>query len=108
VELDVALTAGARPRVGLGGVLVDLRSTCRCRLDATLAVRRRGVVLARGAVRVERRARVTAVLPLTAAGRRALRRSVTATITLRTGAFRAQPFTARIPPASGAGGTGDP
>jgi hypothetical protein len=108
VELDVVLTAGARPRVGRAGVLVDLRSTCRCRLDATLALRRRGVVLARGAVRVGRRARVTAVLPLTAAGRRALRRPVTATITLRTRAFRAQPFSARIPRAPGAGGSGGP
>jgi Ca2+-binding RTX toxin-like protein len=96
VGLDQQLTAGARPVLRHGMVVVALRSTCACVFRARMRVTRAGRTLAAGRVRVAARQATRAELPLTLPGVRVFARRVTVTIRFADATGRAASFQARL------------
>jgi hypothetical protein len=96
VALDEQLTAGARPVLRHGMVVVALRSTCACVFRARMRVTRAGRTLAAGRVRVAARQATRAELPLTLPGVRVFARRVTVTLRFADATGRAASFQARL------------
>ena len=102
VAFDPSLSAAATPARVIGGLRIGFRSTCRCVVRGRLQVRRGGRLLARGTITLRRARRgrtrrATAVLRLTPAGERELRRSRTVAITFREPHFTTTRWTAFVP-----------